>query len=310
MTSAISIRGLTKQYGKVAALSDVSFEVPQGTIFGFLGPNGAGKTTAMRILAGLSLPTRGDASLAGVPVTPEGRHRAHLGYLAQEPRFYGWMTGREVLEYVGGFYGKVDKGRVDQLLKRVGIDQAADRPTKGYSGGMRQRLGIAQALIGDPAVVILDEPASALDPIGRAEVLDLMRDLKGQTTVFYSTHIIDDVERVSDHVAILHQGRLTACDRTESLLKRFTNGTVRVRLRGAADVQSSLATIPGVVAATAVPGDEGVWTYEVVTEADALHPVQRAITQLAAEHQLALLTNDEVRHDLETVFLRLVANPN
>jgi ABC-2 type transport system ATP-binding protein len=159
-------------------------------------------------------------------------------------------------------------------------------------------------------VVILDEPASALDPIGRAEVLDLMRDLKGQTTVFYSTHIIGDVERVSDHVAILHQGRLTACEPTDALLKRFTNGTLRVRLRGAADVRSSLEMVPGVVVATAVPGDAGVWTYEVVTEAGVLHAVQQAITRLAAEQQLALLTNDEVRHDLETVFLRLVANPN
>ncbi|MCU0494130.1 MAG: ABC transporter ATP-binding protein [Chloroflexaceae bacterium] len=306
MPTAIHVNKLSKRYGSVQSLSDVSFEVPQGSIFGFLGPNGAGKTTTMRILAGLNHASSGSASINGVPVTPEGQHRMHLGYLAQEPKFYSWMSGREVLHYVTSLYGKVDKGRVEQLLKRVGIAHAADRPTGGYSGGMRQRLGIAQALIGNPTVIMLDEPVSALDPTGRAEVLDLMRDLKGETTVFYSTHILGDVERVSDHVAILHQGRLVAAATTAELLGRFTRDTLLVRLQGADNMQIELQTIGGVRSVMAAPATDDIQTYEVVVADGAREAVQRAITRLAAKHNLALLANEQQRLDLETVFLRLV----
>ena len=138
-------------------------------------------------------------------------YRREVGYLAQEPRFYDWMTGRETLRFVASLYpaaDRADAARIAAVLDRVGLADAADRRTATYSGGMRQRLGIAQALIGSPAVLLLDEPVSALDPIGRREVLDLMRELRGEVTVFYSTHILDDVERVSDHVAILDGGRL------------------------------------------------------------------------------------------------------
>ena len=208
MTNAISMVGLTKHYKDVQALTDLTLDVPAGTIFGFLGPNGAGKTTALKVLAGLARPTAGRATLNGIDISAAGDHRRELGYLSQDPRFYGWMTGRETLRYVARFHG-IDgdtERRIDHLLERVGIAEAGNRRTSTYSGGMRQRLGIAQALVGRPAVILLDEPVSALDPIGRKDVLDLMRDLKGETTVFYSTHILDDVQRVSDHVAILDPG--------------------------------------------------------------------------------------------------------
>ena len=238
-----------------------------------------------------------------------GEHRRQLGYLAQDPRFYGWMTGRETLRYVASFRGiGADRERqISELLGRVGIAEAADRRTSTYSGGMRQRLGIAQALVGRPAVILLDEPVSALDPIGRKDVLDLMRELKGETTVFYSTHILDDVQRVSDHVAILDHGRLVKAAPTHVLLGSFTANTLRVVLGGAkAATEVGMREIPGVASVTVVSRSGDETAYDVVTQAGASSSVQREITLFAVDAGLTLIANAEETLDLETVFLRLI----
>jgi ABC-2 type transport system ATP-binding protein len=309
MTNAISMVGLTKHYGSVQALTELTVDVPAGTVFGFLGPNGAGKTTALKVLAGLARATAGRATINGVPVSAAGDHRRQLGYLAQDPRFYGWMTGRETLRYVARFRGH-DTGRerrIADLLERVGIAEAADRRTSTYSGGMRQRLGIAQALVGRPAVVLLDEPVSALDPIGRKDVLELMTDLKGETTVFYSTHILDDVQRVSDHVAILDHGRLVKAAPTSVLLGSFTKNMLRVVLGGAsASTGPALAGLHGVTGVAAVSRDGDAWTYDVTAAERASAQVQAAVTRFAVDAGLTLIRNSEETLDLETVFLRLI----
>lgn len=309
MTHAITTTGLTKRYGDVAALTDLTLDVPEGTIFGFLGPNGAGKTTALKILAGLARATAGQATIAGIPVSAAGDHRRRLGYLAQDPRFYGWMTGRETLRHVARYRG-LEQGRearIDALLARVGLADAGDRPTAGYSGGMRQRLGIAQALVGRPAVILLDEPVSALDPIGRKDVLELMRDLKGETTVFYSTHILDDVQRVSDHVAILDHGRLVKAAPTQALLSSFTENVLRVIVGGASDeTATGIRTIPGVASVTVLARDAAQATYEVSTHDGATVDVQRSITRFAVDAGLTLISNQQETLDLESVFLRLI----
>lgn len=310
MTNAISITGLTKHYGSVRALTDLSLEVPPGSVYGFLGPNGAGKTTALKVLAGLARATSGTATINGVSVSAAGVHRREIGYLAQEPRFYGWMTGRETLRYVARFRGFDPESarRIGRLLERVGLADAADRRTSTYSGGMRQRLGIAQALAGRPSVILLDEPASSLDPIGRKDVLELMRELKGETTVFYSTHILDDVQRVSDHVAILDNGRLIKAAPTSVLLGAFTKNTLRVVLSGAtAATEAALLALPGVIRVVVSARDGAAWTYEVTTEDAASGIVQRGITRFAVDAELTLVSNAEETMDLETVFLRLIA---
>ena len=309
MPAAIATKGLTKHYRGVAALTDLTLEVPAGSIFGFLGPNGAGKTTTLKILAGLVRPTSGGAAVNGVPVSAKGLHRREIGYLAQTPQFYGWMTGRETLRYVSQYY-RTDRdreARIAGLLERVGITEAADRPTKTYSGGMRQRLGIAEALVGRPAVIVLDEPVSALDPIGRKDVLDLMRSLKGETTVFYSTHILDDVERVSDHVAILDHGRLVTAAPTKELLARFVGGQLRVVVAGAlGGFSDRIAGIAGVTSVSAAGRDGDVWTFAVGTADGSTPAVQRSITRVAADGDLTLINNGAEALDLESVFLRLV----
>ena len=210
---AIELRGLTKRFGDTLALDHVDLVVPQGTVFGFLGRNGAGKTTALRILSGLARPTAGSAHILGHDVAAAtDAVRARIGFLPDVPAFYPWMTARECLELAGQLFG-LDTATLDAraqaLLEMAGLGSVTTR-VGGFSRGMTQRLGIAQALINAPSLLMLDEPTSALDPLGRREVLDMVASLRGRTTVFFSTHILADVERVCDGVAILERGHVVA----------------------------------------------------------------------------------------------------
>ena len=308
MSAAISMRGLGKTFGGVTALADLTLDVPEGSVFGFLGPNAAGKTTAIRILAGLAVPTSGSATVAGLDVSV-GWARMNVGYLGQEPRFYGWMSGPDVLRYVAGFYPWVSDpipARVVDVLRQVGLEGVGDRPTRTYSGGMRQRLGIAQALIGRPRVLLLDEPASALDPVGRRDVLDLMAGLREHATIFYSTHILADVERVADHVAILDHGRLVRTAPTHDLLASFNRDRLRVSFRGeTVGLEPALRSVAGVTSVTAESHD-GATSFVLATAPQQLEAVQRAIPQFAISHGLVLVANTTDAVDLEDVFIRLV----
>ncbi len=218
---AIRCEELTKFYGDVKALDHLNLEVPIGSTFGFLGRNGAGKTTTMRLLTGLAKPTDGTAWIDGIETTngnPAAGYK--YGYLPQQPVFYGWMRAREYLDYVGRLFKMPEqkrKQRIAEVLEQVGLSSAAKRRISGFSGGMKQRLGIAQAILHEPKVLLLDEPTSALDPAGRYEVLDWIRSLNGGVTVFLSSHILGDIERICDQVAILHQGKLVKVGRQNPL---------------------------------------------------------------------------------------------
>ena len=309
--TAISTAGLTKHYPGVQALTDLSLDVPAGSIYGFLGPNGAGKSTTLKILGGLIRPSAGTATVSGFPLAAGAAYRQQVGYLAQEPRFYDWMSGRETLRFVASLSPdptSVATAWIDEVLGKVGLADTGDRRTKTYSGGMRQRLGIGQALVSRPRVLLLDEPVSALDPIGRREVLDLMRDLKSdETTVFYSTHILDDVQRVSDHVAILDQGRLVTAAPTAELLETFTRDRLRIGIVGASDDTAiALASLPGVLAIQAGERDGDLRTYTIRIRTEDAAAVQREVTRFASDHDLTLTENGLIRLDLEDVFLRLI----
>ncbi len=307
---AIEARGLTKRFGSILALDRLDLAVPRGSIFGLLGPNGAGKTTTIRILAGLARPTAGSASVAGVPVglgQPELRRR--LGYLDQDPRFYSWMKGRELLELVGrlhGIRGPELRARVAGMLERTGLTGAAERRIGGYSGGMRQRLGIAQALVHAPELLILDEPVSSLDPEGRRDLLELVAGLRGEATVVFSTHVLADVERICDRVAILDRGR------------RVTEGPLEELLAAHARPIYNLDPAPHQEAAVAALVDRlraAPWTVDVtitpaglrVTVADP-DAAAGAILPLVVACGVALDSFERARPTLEDVFLELVGN--
>ncbi len=313
MTPAIEINGLTKRFGDLTAVDNLSLDVPAGSVFGFLGANGAGKTTTIRIVAGLSRPTAGAVRVGGVSAGAGARYRRQLGYLCQEPAFSHWMTAREVLRYAAGFHPEIARpaGQIESLLGLVGLADAAGRKVAGFSGGMRQRLGIAAALVGEPAVVVLDEPASGLDPIGRKDVLELIEALRSRTTVFYSTHILDDVQRVSDRVAVIDRGRLLATDRTADLLASFSQNRLLVRLFGAdAETATALAAVSGVSSVTVGelhPDGTFAFTLRVRDDADTAS-IQRAVTDLASRAGLTVVEARPLVLDLEEVFLRLVGD--
>ncbi|MGH7408616.1 MAG: ATP-binding cassette domain-containing protein, partial [Candidatus Methylomirabilales bacterium] len=224
---AIRAEGLTKDYRtgfwhrRVRVLHDLNLEVQAGEVFGFLGPNGAGKTTTLKLLTGLIHPTAGSATVLGEPAGSVGV-KARIGFLPENPHFYDYLTGAEYLDYCAALTGlprTVRRDRVGALLERVGLSAHGALQLRKYSKGMLQRIGLAQALINEPAVIFLDEPMSGLDPLGRKEIRDLILHLREQgRTVFFSTHIIPDVEMVCDRVGIILAGRLAAVGRVEELL--------------------------------------------------------------------------------------------
>ena len=235
---AIVVDRLTKTYKPVwpwlketTVLSDVSLSVGQGEIFGFLGHNGAGKTTTMKILLGLLGATGGRIELLGAPATDVAVH-ARIGYLPESPYFYDYLTAEEFLCFFGRLAGlsrETVRQRTPQLLERVGLTEARDRQLRKFSKGMLQRIGLAQAIIHDPELVILDEPMSGLDPIGRKEVRDLILSLRDQgKTIFFSTHIVSDVEMICDRVGILAKGKMLASGRIEDLVNEHEAQSVEV----------------------------------------------------------------------------------
>ncbi|HEY6056664.1 MAG TPA: ABC transporter ATP-binding protein, partial [Candidatus Limnocylindrales bacterium] len=307
---AISIHGLSKRYGSVRALDRLDLEVPTGSIFGFLGPNGAGKTTTLRLLTGLAHATSGSATVAGVPIGgTSGALARHIGYLDQDPRFYGWMRGRELLELVGRAYGLDGKElgtRVGDVLEIVGLTDAARRRIGGYSGGMRQRLGIGQAILHRPAVLFLDEPVSSLDPEGRHDILQIIERLRGTATVFMSTHILNDVERVCERVAILNYGRLVIDAPIDELLDRYAQPVYEIEPEAhqPAAIDRLTAAIQG-----------RPWARQVRAEGGRLrvfvndrHVAGTELVPLIAGTGVAVARFERARPSLEDVFLLLVAN--
>ncbi|HEX5395655.1 MAG TPA: ABC transporter ATP-binding protein [Candidatus Limnocylindria bacterium] len=304
---AILCDGLTKRFGSVLALDHLDLRVPRGIVHGFLGPNGAGKTTALRLLTGLAHPTDGQASIAGIPTDAgEPNRRGLVGYLDQDPRFPTWMTGGELLDVVGRLYGLAGaelRQRADETLALVGLTDAARRRIGGYSGGMRQRLGLAQAVMNRPPVLLLDEPVSALDPEGRHDVLATIRSLAGDSTVLFSTHILADAERICDRVAILDHGRLLTDAPVGDLLERYAQPVYRVEpeasyLDRLPELAATLRSLAGV---SAVVDDHG--QLRVLTD----DPAQAgpAILEAIAERRIGLVAFERLRPSLEDVFLRL-----
>jgi len=295
---------LVKHYGEVHALDGLDLHVERGVVYGFLGPNGAGKTTTMRILSGLARADRGKAIIdkKQIRMHDADQHRS-IGVLPEEPAFYNWMTAKEYLrDFVAPLY-KIEPDlairRTAETLEQVGLGAAADRRIGGYSRGMRQRLGLAQALVHKPQVLLLDEPVSALDPGGRKDVLEIIDRLRGEVTVLLSTHILADVERVCDMIGIIDKGRMIVEDQRQSLLSRYATHTIEVdsaeNIDGWLDGVERQPFVERVVrnnqSARLLVNDVG--------------GAQRELLQSLANHSIPVRRFEVVRPSLEDVFLRL-----
>jgi len=303
--AAVELRGLTKRFGDTLALDGVDLVVRPGVVFGFLGRNGAGKTTAIRILSGLARPTAGTAHVLGHDVTHASDVvRSRIGFLPDVPGFYPWMTAREYLAFAGKLFG-IDAATVDDrataLLEMAGL-ASVDTRIGGFSRGMKQRLGIAQALINAPSLLMLDEPTSALDPIGRREVLEMVASLRGRTTVFFSTHILADVERVCDAVAILERGRIVASAGVAELTDRATANRLVVEVED----DGAASTVARSLAGRAWLKSIETAGRSVRVAVSDLAAAQREIPAAIGEAGVALRRFEIEEASLEDVFVELV----
>jgi ABC-2 type transport system ATP-binding protein len=300
---------LTKSYGEVHALKSLDLQVPDKTIFAFLGPNGAGKTTAIKLLLGLAKPTSGGGTIFGKDIVSDSVDiRASVGYLPQDARFYEHMSARKTLDYTAKFFFKgpqaeIDK-RIDEMLDLVGLTDKADRPIKGFSGGERQRLGIAQAEVNYPDLLILDEPAASLDPQGRRDVLEVMSRIRKYATIFYCTHILDDVQRVSDQVAILNKGELISQGSIEELLAGTGETVYKVTLRGDAESAYAMVNAKDWVSGieTTQRDDTTIWEVNVTDETAA----EDQLLSLLVSSGLKVSDFGRKEYNLEDIFLSIV----
>jgi len=310
MDCVIQTHDLSKTYDGIIALQSLNMKVAPHSIFGFLGPNGAGKSTTIKLLLGLARPTSGSASIFGMDIARDSAEiRNRIGYLAQDPRYYDHMTARETLRFTVRFFFKGPKQKIEEriaeTLELVGLADKADRPIKGFSGGERQRLGIAQAQVNYPDLLILDEPAASLDPMGRRDVLEVMERLRKHTTIFYSTHILSDVQRVSDTVAILNHGRLIAQAPIEELLAGDGAATYSLVVRGdGAATRQRLMQQPW-VKSVAINPVNGTTELEVGTTEERV--AEANILRVALDDPSVVITEfGRHKYNLEEVFVQLV----
>ncbi len=307
---AIQTYDLSKHYKDVVALQSLSLKVEPNTIFGFLGPNGAGKTTTIKLLLGLARPTSGSAKVFGKDIFADSVGiRRQIGYLAQNPRYYDYMSARETLRLRARFFFSGPKPaieeRITSTLDMVGLADKADRPIKGFSGGELQRLGIAQAQVNYPDLLILDEPAANLDPQGRRDVLAVMDRLRKYTTIFYSTHILNDVQQVSDAVAILNNGRLIAQAPLEELLAGGDGTVFTLTIQGDASNEEAKIAEQSWVSGIRTARVNGQTTWQV-TVSNEENANDRLLRMVLSNESLRVLEYGRKKYELEEVFLDLV----
>lgn len=305
----IDVQHLTKRYGRVTAVDDVSFRVEKGEILGFLGPNGAGKTTTMRVLTGYMPPTEGRAVIAGFDILDQPLEaKRRTGYLPETPPLYLEMTVRDYLTFVAtinGFASAERRRRVDAAMEKTRVADMAGRHCGKLSKGYRQRVGLAQAILHNPDVLILDEPTAGLDPKQILETRDLIKSLGGDHTVILSTHILPEVAQTCSRVVIINKGRVVAVDTPDNLTARLRGAeTMFVQVDAAgADAGRVLAGVPGVNGVTIASGHDGITAFEVASERG--HDVRRQLAATIVNQGWGLLELRPLRMSLEEIFLQL-----
>lgn len=302
----IEVSGLSKDYGNRRAIHQLSFLVRKGDVVGFLGPNGAGKSTTMKILTGFMAPTEGSAKIGGVDVFDDPISvKKKIGYLPEVPPVYGDMTVQDYLVYVARLK-QVDPARlaslVESSIEKTDLKNVRGRLIQHLSKGFRQRVGIAQALVSDPDVLILDEPTVGLDPKQVAEIRSLIQSLKGQHTIILSTHILPEVQATCDHIIIIHQGQIVAQDSIENL-EKMEKGRSQVRLKilkSGENLKGLLGGLKGVYEVNTM-GSDLEWQLSVDDQPEVLAEISRQVVQ----NNLGLIELLPTRSNLEEVFLKL-----
>ncbi|MHA1990574.1 MAG: ABC transporter ATP-binding protein [Candidatus Hodarchaeales archaeon] len=314
MENVIETMDLSKYYGDIKALKPINLKVPKNSIFGFLGPNGAGKTTLMKTIVGLVRPTSGSCNIFGEDILKGSINiRSRIGYLPQDINFYGHMTVKELLEFSFRFFVIGPKDlmdiRIEEIIDKVGLSNKQERVVEKLSGGETQRLGLAQAQIHYPDLLILDEPAASLDPIGRKDILDIMDELRKETTIFYSTHILDDVQKVSDTVAILNKGELISQGPIEELLKGSEGIIYTVKLKGdSKECYERIKELPWIQAISSDTINETTtWQVSVSDEEIAEKKLQREILK---DKNISIFSFNKKTYELEDIFMDLVGENN
>lgn len=292
----LSIANLHKRFGNKEVLKGLNLNVPQNSIFGFIGKNGAGKTTTMKTVLGLIKPEEGAIKVDGEKVL-YGKTNRHIGYLPDMPAFYPFMTAKEYLAFCGEIAG-MDKAQIktrsEELLSLVGLENEKHR-IKGFSRGMKQRLGIAQALLGRPKLLICDEPTSALDPVGRKEILDILKSIQIETTVLFSTHILSDVERICTDVAFLDNGRISMQGKLADIKSSYRREEYLLELEKEEDKQTLLQAFSGIKKNK----EDALTFYE---SEHSLFDVLKFIST----KQIALLKVQRMEPSLESLFMEVV----
>jgi len=299
--SILTVNNLTKTYDDKFAVNDVSFSLPKGKCIALIGPNGAGKTTILRMLTNYLIPTSGEIIFHNLE--PQKDPRSLIGYLPQQPTFYSWMTGKEFLLYCAklAYLSKDESSkRADNLLQQVDLYEARDQRIGKYSGGMVQRLGIAQALIHKPKLLILDEPVSSLDPIGRRDVLTLMSELKKDMTIIFSTHILSDADEISDELLLLHKGKLVESGSLASLRLKYQTAVIELQFDDAAkNYMKRIEALPSVHSCS-------IARDKLLVSVTNIKDAREQILQLAIDEKWPLSSYAINRTSLEDLFMKVV----
>lgn len=297
----IKIHSLEKKFQETIAVSKIDLQLEEGQTIALLGPNGAGKTTTFRMLAGLVKPTSGSIVFDQVDASMDHRH--YIGYLPQYPQFHGWMTGYEFLILIGELSG-ITKGaareRADVLIKRTGLEHAKNKRISGYSGGMKQRLGIAQAMIHKPKLLILDEPVSSLDPVGRRDVLNLLKALQKETTILFSTHILSDAEEMSDYLVVMNDGHVVEHGKVQDLEMKYQKQVIKLSL--GETPENWIETLHALPYVKSIKQQ----SLNLYIETSNIAATRKAILALVIENDLTLTHFSIEKTTLEEMFLEVI----
>lgn len=298
MNTLLHMQGLTKEYGIEKAVDNVTFSLLKNTATALIGPNGAGKTTTLSMLAGLLKQTNGTIVMDG-EIT--GDIRKEIGFLPQYPQFYSWLTALEFTEMAAKLSGvdpKMAKLEAEKTLEFVGLGDAKKKKTGTFSGGMRQRLGLAQAIVHKPALLLFDEPVSALDPIGRREIMNLLKELQTSTTILYSTHILNDAEEMTDQLLFLRKGKLVEQGSLREVREKYANPMYKIYFSNDKEAAQFVETSPWPAM------QEGPIAF-IHIEEDA-KPIMQEVLQLLANSNLNLSKVERASASLEEIFLQVV----